>query len=429
MKTNIQLSRRSFLKKSATLGASILAAPMILKADTLGLNGRVSPNNRINMAFIGHGLMMAGHIALAKNPNVQPTHVCDVKQDKLQAAQAKMKSFGENDVIATKDYEDIMEDSSVDACFIVVPDHWHAAISIAAMRRGKDVYVEKPMTLTIEEGKAMVTAQQRYASVLQVGSQQRSDSRFRKAAEIVRNGWIGDIKEVYVGLGNFPPPTLEAAQPIPDGFDYDKWLGPTPYENYSPQRVLGTYGGGWRCYWDYGSRKNGDWGAHHFDIIQWALGMDDTGPLRFIPKGFEGAVSASYEYENGTVVYRDHPQRKGSAMIHFVGTKGELGVGRGGYLKTTPAELASKPLNPSEIHLYRSPDHKENWIDCIRTRAETICPATIGHRTGTICQLAGIAERLGRPLQWNPKTQEIVNDPIAQRWQDRPRRAGYELPA
>ncbi|ADE53816.1 Gfo/Idh/MocA family protein [Coraliomargarita akajimensis] len=421
-------TRRSFLKKGATLSASLFAAPMILRAETLGMNGHVGPNSKINMAFIGFGLQMRGHTGIASNRDVQATHVCDVKSWALEGAKRTMAGRGFPDVIATPDYEDIIQDPSVDAVMIVTPDHWHAAISIAAMKAGKDVYVEKPMTLTIEEGKAMVEAEKRYGSIVQVGSQQRSERAFRKAAEIVRNGWIGEIKEVYAGLGNFPQPTIQAEQPIPEGFNYDKWLGPAPYEPYSDKRVEGNYGGGWRCYWEYGSRKNGDWGAHHYDIIQWALGRDHTGPVKFTPKGYQGAQYLSYEYADGIKVVRDNPDRKGH-MIRFIGTEGEVCVSRGGRIDTTPADLASRPLGPGDTQLYRNHNgHHRNWLDCIKNRKQPICPATVGHRTGTICQLAGIAERLGRPIQWDPKAEQIVGDADAARWQDRPRRAGYELP-
>ncbi|MEN8829295.1 MAG: Gfo/Idh/MocA family oxidoreductase, partial [Lentimonas sp.] len=363
---------------------------MILRADTLGLNGRIGPNSRINLGFVGFGLQMGGHVGIVGNKNVQPLYVCDVKPEALAKGEKLMADRGYKGVTATPNYEDIINDSNVDGVMIVTPDHWHAAIAIAAMRSGKDVYVEKPMTLTIDEGKAMVEAEKRYNSIVQVGSQQRSESAFRKAAEIVRNGWIGDIQEVYVGLGSFPPGPLGAEEPIPAGFNYDKWLGPAPYEPYTARRVLGNYAGGWRSYWEYGSRKNGDWGAHHYDITQWALGRDDTGPVRFAPKGFEGAQYATYEYEDGVKVVRDHPDRKGH-MIRFIGTEGEVCVSRSGKLDTTPAALASKPLSSMDEQLYRSTDHRGNWLDCMRTRKKTICHAGVGHRTATICQLAGIA--------------------------------------
>jgi len=427
MKTNYKSTRRSFIKQGAALGASIFTAPMFVSAQTLGLNGKVSANNRITMGFIGHGLQMKSHIGIASYDDVQPLYVCDVDTEKRIAAQKNMASRGYQDVVATQDYEDVVNDPAVDAVLIVTPDHWHAAISIAAMRAGKDVYVEKPMTLTIAEGRAMLEAEKRYGSILQVGSQQRSENPFRKAAEIVRNGWIGEIKTVYAKLGAFPQPTLGAEEAIPEGFNYDKWLGPTPYEPYTYRRVQGNYSGGWRSYWAYGSRKNGDWGAHHYDIIQWALGRDDTGPVEFIPKGYEGEPYATYKYADGVQVYRDHPNGQG-AMIRFIGTEGEVKCGRGGYLVTTPVELAGRPLNPSEIHLHPSGNHKSNWLECIRSRKKTICPTMVGHRTATICQLAGIAERLNRPIQWDPKSEQIVGDTDAARWQDRPRRSGYELP-
>ncbi|MBX2825223.1 MAG: Gfo/Idh/MocA family oxidoreductase [Gammaproteobacteria bacterium] len=427
MKFTTQTTRRSFLKQGTLLGASLISAPMFVSSEVLGLNGKTSANNRITVGFVGHGLQMRGHVGLANFDGVQPLYVCDVDTKKLNAAKNDMKARGFADVVATQDYEDIINDPSVDAVLVCTPDHWHAAVSLAAMRAGKDVYVEKPMTLTIDEGKAMVEAEKRYGSIVQVGSQQRSDRSFRKAAEIVRNGWIGEVKTVYARLGSVPQPPLGAEESIPEGFNYDKWLGPTPYEPYTYRRVEGNYGGGWRSYWEYGSRKNGDWGAHHYDIIQWALGRDDSGPVEFIPKGYEGEEYTTYKYADGVQIYRDHPDGQG-AMIRFIGTEGEVKCGRGGYLVTSPAELAGKPLNPSETHLHPSGDHKGNWLDCIRSRKTTICPPTVGHRTGTICQLAGIAERLARPIQWDPKTEQILNDPDAARWQDRPRRAGYELP-
>lgn len=422
------LSRRRFLRNGLALGASIATAPQILSASTLGLNSRVGPNSRINIGFIGMGGMMAPHLRLSQMPGVQPTHICDVRQSQLDWGKQQMQERGYNEVVATQDYEDVIEDTEVDAVLIVTPDHWHAAIAIAAMRVGKDVYVEKPMTLTIEEGKAMVEAERRYGTILQVGSQQRSERGFRKAAEMVRNGWIGQVKEIYCSIGRFPPPVLGPEEPIPEGFNYDKWLGPAPYEPYTTERARGVFGAGWRRFWEYGSRKHGDWGAHHYDIAQWALGHDDSGPVKFVPMGYKGEKYSYHEYADGVRVVRDHPDMKGF-MMRFIGTEGEVLASRGNRLKTTPAELANKPLRSSDERLYRSPEHFQNWLDCIRSRKQTICPATIGHRSGTICQLGGIAERLNRPVHWDPKAETVVGDVVAQKMQDRPRRAGYELPA
>ncbi|RME91721.1 MAG: gfo/Idh/MocA family oxidoreductase, partial [Verrucomicrobia bacterium] len=304
------------------------------------------------------------------------------------------------------------------------PDHWHAPISTMAMRHGKDVYVQKPMTLTVREGRIMSEVEREYGRILQVGSQQRSNRAFRKACEIVRNGWIGRVHTIYVGLGQFAPPEELPEQPIPEGFDYDRWLGPTPWYPYNQERVKGNYGGGWRRFWDYGARKNGDWGAHHFDIVQWALGTDHTGPVEFIPKGWEGTEYQTHIYPGGVRVLRDHPDRKGH-MIRFIGTEGEVCVSRGDRLDTVPASLKDRPLGATDVHLYESNHHESNWVECIKTRRRPICPAEVGHRTATICHLNAIAERLGRPLRWDPEREEIIGDPEASRWLDRPRRAPY----
>ncbi len=421
-------SRREFLKKTALLGVSGLAAPIISKASTLGLNGRIGANSRINLAYIGMGLQVKSHLGISNMEGVQPLYVCDVKQDMLSKASGEMTKRGFNEVTATPDYEDVINDPAVDAVVVTTPDHWHAAMAIAAMRAGKDVYVEKPMTLTIEEGKAMVEAEARYGSIIQVGSMQRSNGTFRKAAEIVRNGWIGEIKTAYCKLGSFPPAQLDAPEEIPDGFNYDKWLGPAPFEPYSASRVQGNYGGGWRRHWDYGSRKNGDWGAHHYDIVQWALGRDETGPVKFVPQGYQGEKHAYYEYADGIRVYRDHPD-SGKYMIRIQGTEGDVYVSRNGQIMTTPSGFAKQPLGLGDERLYLSKNHQVNWIECIRTRKRTICPASVGHRTGSICLLSGITERLGRPIQWDPENEHIIGDPAASKWESRPRRAGYELPA
>jgi hypothetical protein len=193
--------------------------------------------------------------------------------------------------------------------------------------------------------------------------------------------------------------------------------------------VQGNYGGGWRCFWDYGSRKNGDWGAHHYDIIQWALGRDDSGPVEFIPKGYEGAPLEHFIYADGVKVFRDSPgEDRKDHMIRFVGTDGDVCVSRGNKLATNPAQLAQQPLRPSDVHLYDSPDHHDNWVRAIQDRRKPICPAAIGHRTASICHLTAIAERLKRPIRWDPVKEQIIDDPVARRWQTRPRRAGYELP-
>ncbi|MBU3664381.1 MAG: Gfo/Idh/MocA family oxidoreductase [Chthoniobacterales bacterium] len=419
------ISRRSFLKAGLATTAGAIFFPYVARSNPLGAN------RRIRMALIGCGGIMEGHSAWAgSHPEIEVMAVCDVKTPMREKAMAKLKEKNPA-IVGYVDYGDVMARNDIDAVIVGTPDHWHAAIAIDAMRTGKDVYVEKPMALTLDESGAMVEAEKRYGRILQVGSQQRSSSEFRQAVNIVRNGWIGDLREIHVNLGgDFPPETLLPEEPVPDNIDYDRWLGPAPWRPYNTNRVLGSYRGGWRIFWDYGSRKNGDWGAHHFDIVQWALGMDESGPVLFVPKGFEGAPEQYHQYADGlkvTASLGQPPSPAGKFMIRFVGTNGEVGVSRGA-LETTPPGLASKTPSSSEFRAHESNDHRDNWLDSIISRRPPICPATVGGRTFDICALAGISERLERPLRWNPELRQIVDDREAARFAEYPRRAGYPLP-
>ena len=421
-------TRRRFLKSSLTAAGAVIAGPQIVRAETLGNAAKTGANSRIGMGFIGMGLISEGHLGtFAGMKDVQPLAVCDVKEWQLKKAVGVLKSKGHNDIKATARFEEVLSNPDIDAVCVTTPDHWHAAIAIAAMKAGKDVYVEKPMTLTIEEGKMMVAAEKKYGRIVQVGTQQRSSAHFRIAVNLVRNGMIGEVKEVFAQLGQFPQqPEKEKVVAVPDGFDYDRWLGPTPFYDYSENRTKGSYGGGWRCYWDYGSRKFGDWGAHHFDIIQWALDRDDTGPVEFIPKGHDGAEHHHYRYADGVTVWRDKKPNHGH-MIRFIGTEGEVHVSRG-KIATMPKELVRHQYTDKDIQVYESKNHRQNFIDSIKSRKPTISPAAVGHRSATICQLSGIAERLGKAVQWDPATEKITGNPEAAAMQDRSRRKGYELP-
>ena len=377
--------------------------------------------------MVGLGLISNGHFNHYLNSgDAELVALCDVNKSQLTKPMAQVTK-AKKMCDTYEHYEELLDRSDIDAVVICTPDHWHVGIAIDAMRKGKDVYVEKPISLTIEEGIAICAAEKKYGRIVQTGSQQRSEEAFRKAAELVRNGYIGDIIEIEARLGDFPPATQLSAEPIPENFNYDKWLGPAPWEPYNKKRVEGNYGGGWRSFWEYGSRKNGDWGAHHFDIIQWALGMDHSGPVEFVPQGFNGAKFQHYIYANGIKVFRDRKEFNQGYMIAFKGTKGMVFVGRGGEFATSPVSLKTLALPSSDIHLYKSTNHRNNWLECIRSRQAAICPASIGHRTATICQLSGIAERLGRPIYWDPLKEEIVGDPSANKWVSRPRRAPYAL--
>ncbi len=418
------LTRRSLIKRSLKAAAAV-SAPMILPASTLGIGSNTGPNSRISMGLIGHGKIMNGHRKYhLGRESVEVVAMCDVDSRKLKSALEEGKQATGKLSDGYEYYEELCARSDIDAVVVGTPDHWHAQISIEAMKNGKDVYVEKPMTLTIEEGKVMRDTLNRYGNVLQVGSQQRSNGSFRKAAELVLNGYIGNVHTIHARLGSFPEPTQYSEEPIPAELNYDRWLGPAPWEPYNFERIKGDYGGGWRRFWDYGSRKNGDWGAHHYDIIQWALGKDDSGPVEFVPKGYEGEKDQYFVYEEGTKVIRGYG-REGH-MIRFIGEEGEVMVSRGDKFETKSKSLKNLVLKPSDIRLYESSDHRADWLNAIRTRKQPICNVNIGHRTATICHLSGISERLKRPLRWDPVAETIVGDSNAANWMSRPRRAPYD---
>lgn len=388
--------------------------------------GQTAPSNRIALGIVGNGLIATAHIgALVARDDCRILALCDVSKAAAQKAQARIvESYGGKDApVLYSTHEELLKRADLDAVFVCVPDHWHAPIANAAMIAGKDVYCEKPLTLTVREGRVLVETARRCGRILQTGTQQRSNAAFRKAAAMVRAGWIGELTGIRTVLGEFPLPKVLADRPVPADFDYDRWLGPTPWRPFNPERVRGNYSGGWRVYYEYGGRKNGDWGAHHFDIIQWALGMDNAGPVEFLPKGWEDVKFQTHRYENGVKVERVDRVEKG--MIEFKGAKGTIWVGRDDVLVTDPAPLAARPLRGEEPHLYVSDDHHTDFFNCIRSRQRPLCDVEVGHRTATVCHLNNIAELLRRPVKWDYRKEEIVGDPVASRLLDRPRRAPY----
>ncbi len=427
----LPISRRTAITRGLAGVLATGAAPLFLPAR---LFGATAPSNRLNVGIVGTGLIANSHIGtLLSRDDCRIVALADVWRRKAEAARTRIEAAyaadrarGASDGVALfVTHEELIARPDVDVVFVTTPDHWHAPISIAAMRAGKDVYCEKPLTLTVAEGRTTVEVARRTGRVLQTGSQQRSNAAFRRAATIVRNGWLGEIRSIRTRLGRFPQPRPLAEQPVPDDLDYDRWLGPTPWRPFHEQRIRGDYGGGWRVYTEYGGRKNGDWGAHHFDIIQWALGMDDSGPVEFIPGGFEGTRYPTFRYANGVAVERvdeDQP-----AMIEFIGTRGSVGVGRGDYLVCDPPGLDTRPVRGSEAHLYDSDNHHSDFFACVRDRRRPIADVEVGHRTSTVCHLSGIARQLARPVRWDPARETVVGDPVAARLLERPRRAPYAL--
>lgn len=318
----------------------------------------------------------------------------------------------------------------MDAVVVTTPDHWHALITIDACAAGKDVYCEKPLTLTIAEGRAMTNAARKYKRIVQTGSQQRSDDRFRLACELVRSGRIGKVKTVRVGISNvnFKGPSVPDSAPPPE-LDYQFWLGPAPERPYNTLRVHYNF----RFFWDYSGGQMTNWGAHHLDITQWGLGMDDSGPISVegkaryhkdhwyeVPEWCE----ATYQYANGVTVICGQGIKGGTT---FEGEKGSIFVNRG-VLTSNPPEIIKQELKDSDVHLYVSKNHHANWLECIKTRKLPICDVEIGHRSATVCHLGNIAIRAGRKITWDPQKEVIVGDSEAAAFVNRPYRAPWKLP-
>jgi predicted dehydrogenase len=401
-----------------------------VSAQALGRGRRTAPSERITLGIIGLKKMGRAHVGtLLRYGEVQILAVCDVdRQARLEQQQrveqyyaAQQRDGRYAGCAAYSEYEKILARDDIDAVVIATPEHWHAIMAIAACRAGKDVYCEKPLSLTIREAQEMVRAVRRYGTVFQTGSQQRSSQRFRYACELVRSGRIGEVQTVNVGVG--PPSThiLLPEEPIPEGLDYERWLGPAPWAPYNKLRCGSYYEDGWRRIRDYSGGKMTDWGAHHFDIAQWGLGMDDNGPVEIVPPDVRRGTPLTYHYANGVDVYHG-----GADGVLFTGTEGKTEVNRG-HLKTWPASIGKSPIGPNDVQLYESPGHHQDWLNCLRTRRRPICDVAIGASSITVCHLGNIAWWLGRSIKWDPARQEIVGDEQAARWLDRPKRAPYRL--
>jgi predicted dehydrogenase len=426
MSNNIRITRRMVLRSAV----AAVAAPYVVPATVLGRAARAAAGDRMTLGIIGLGNMASNHIGwFLENRETQIVAVCDVDADKREAARHRIEeAYAAERAAGTyrgcdtyNEYEVLLARDDIDAVVIATPDHWHAIIAIASCRAGKDVYCEKPLSLTIREARAMVRAARRYGTVFQTGSQQRSAANFRRACALVRSGRIGKLKTVTVNVGEPSREKYLPAEPVPNGLDWDRWLGPAPWQPYSAERRSGSYGSGWRRIRDYSGGMMTDWGAHHFDIAQWGMGTDHTGPIEVLPPHGEDPKWLTYRYANGVTMV------KGAARgILFTGTDGKVEVNRG-YFKTWPDAIGEEPLGPGDVHLYESANHGQNWLDCIRTRARPICDVEIGCRSVTVCHLGNLAFWLKRPIRWDPEREEILDDAYAARWLDRPRRAPWHL--
>ncbi len=431
-------TRRQFLTRTTLAAAAAFAAPMFIPASALGRDGHVAPSERINVALIGLGkLGRNSHLpGILGKQDAQVVALCDVDRQKLEAARKEVEDFyqeqagkGEWKGCATYgDFRVMLERPDIDGVIIATPNHWHALQAIAAARAGKDIYCEKPLSLCVEQSRAMVDAVRRHGRILQTGSQQRSDKTFRLACEIVRNSRIGKIKEVYINIGPFCGEAYLPAEPTPEFLDWDMWLGPAPDRPYSSKLAPSIEFKNWpewRYYRDYAGGGMNDFGAHHFDIAQWALGMDHSGPVEVHPPDGKEFTRLTYIYENG--VRMIHGGGAEGAACDFIGENGRVQVNRGDFLKVEPAGLEKEPFSGADTRLYESNDHQQDWLDCIRSRRQPICDVEIGARSATVCHLGNICYWLNRPLKWDPVKEQFINDDAANRLLRRPMRAPWTL--
>jgi predicted dehydrogenase len=448
-------SRRGFLKKG--IGAAAVAGfPAIVPSSVFGQN---SPSNRINVGAIGVGRISRGHDlpGIWQHEAARIMAVCDLDSNRVDLgkklinghyAQTTGKPY--DGVTGYHRYQDLLANKDIDAVVISTPDHQHAICAVAAVRAGKDVYLQKPASLTISEGRYLSDAVRKSGRIFQIGSQQRSWKQFHRACELVRNGRVGQLKHVEIGLPGDPSGPEAPEMPTPPNLNYDAWLGSTPVKYYTEMRVhpqADFSRPGWLRCEQFGAGMITGWGAHHVDTAHWGMNTERTGPVEiwgtaeFPTSGLwdvHGKFRTDAVYANGVTmsISGDYPNG-----IKFYGSEGWLFVTRDELVtasdpvsgaKVDPL-VASNPkiltsvIGPNEIHLYESAEHHGNWLDCIRSRKETIAPVEIAHRACSTCLLHHIAMKTKRRLRWDPAKERFLNDDAANAMLSRPQRAPYQL--
>jgi predicted dehydrogenase len=425
------LTRRQFLGK-----ASALSAFLIVPRYVLGGPGYVAPSDLINLGFIGTGKQSGGlRNNFLPSGEARIVAACDVYAPKLDQFRQQVEAFYAQKASQSsfkgctpyQDFRELLGRQDLDAVVIVTPDHWHAVQAVMAANAGKDIYCEKPLSLTIAEGRALVDAARQNKRVFQTGSMQRSSPEFRQAVELVRNGYLGEIKNINVYLGKPPKAYDLPEQPVPAGLNWDFWLGPNeyqPFHNDLAPSLRDDFWARWRSYKEFGGGDITDWGAHMFDIAQWALDMDHSGPTEITPPDGKEHQQLTYRYANGVTM--KHVFSESRRAVEFVGSEGRINVARG-KLETTPASLKDKVIGPGEKRVYRSDEHRKDWLTAIRNRSRPICDVEVGHRTATVCTLGNIAYELNRPLLWDPKKEKFKKDPEANGMLSRPMRKEWAI--
>ncbi len=455
-KSSANLNRRQFIHAAGGLSLGALAFPTILSSSARGADGVVAPSKRVTLGVIGTGNQAGNDMrAFLDDNRVQIIAVCDVNKESagywdgavagreparrlVEGHYAKQKESGTwKGVRVYGDFRELLARPDIDAVLIATPDHWHAIPTILAAKAGKDVYTQKPLALTIAEGRAMSDAVKKYNRVFQCGSQQRSDRNFRHACELVRNGRLGELKTVKCGLPGGHADygktgSRKNPEAVPEGFNYEFWLGPAPDAPYAPARCHVNF----RWNLDYSGGQLTDWGGHHPDIAQWGMGTELTGPVeiknakgKFPPRAelWNTATEYSFDclYPNGVVLNISNKNKGG---VTFEGTQGTIWVTRGAY-SSTPESLWESKIADNEVHLYKSDNHYRNFIDCVLSRQPAIAPCEVAHRSITLAHLGNIAMQLQRDLKWDPAKEQIVGDAEANRMLRREYRAPWVLPS
>ena len=399
-------TRRSFLKTCALFSVT---APICLSAKAFGANDRIA------MGFIGMGGQGRGDLnGFLDFDDVQAVAVCDVVDEHARQAKAQVDAkYGNTDCKTYRDFREVVARDDIDAVFIGTPDHWHALIAIAAMKSGKDVYCEKPETLTIREGRHMVTVARRYGRVFSGGSQ-RVWGDYAWFHQMIYGGRIGQVQEAWVNVGDPSGPCDLEPIPVPPGVDWDMWLGPAPWRPYHPSLTRG----GFRGFRDYSGGGMTDWGCHTFGGALFACKLHKTGPVQVIPPDGKEVLNLTYVFENGVKI---HHGGGWGGLLTFKGTEGEIGE-RG--------DRSGHKASPPNIHI---PNYKGDggifgdFLHCVRTREKPFRDIEVAHRTATLAHLGNIAYWLNRPLKWDPIREEILDDPEASRWLDRTKREPWSL--
>ncbi|MDH6535556.1 gfo/Idh/MocA family oxidoreductase [Parabacteroides sp. 52] len=453
-------TRRDFIKRSLSTGLGLIVAPTIVPASVFGPH---APSNRILIGAIGTGRISRDHDmpGVWKYDDVRIVATSDLDRNRLAESKTLVEGYYSKKmgkpytgVTTYENYQDLLANKEIDGVLISTPDHWHAKMAIDAVRAGKDVYLQKPTSLTIEEGRKMSDAVNASGRILQIGSQQRSMEQFRVACELVRNGRIGQLQRIEIRLPGDPSGGNPQEMPIPQGFNYDAWLGQTPYVPYTVDRVHPQKGygrPGWLRCEQFGAGMITGWGAHHFDIAHWAMDKEYSGPVEISGKAefptsglwnVHGYYETEMLYDNGVIVTGTTDSKEKPNGVLFTGTEGWIFVSRGAYSAsandpasnaTSQALQASDPkilksvIGEGEVHLYRSSDHHGNWLESIRTRKQNITPAEVAHRSCSACLLQHIAMKLNRKLYWDPVLERFKNDDEANAMIARPHRPPYNF--